>query len=420
MRKIIKFKLLSLFLFALLNTVFYKAQSGNSLDYYLEISKQNNPNLKDFTNQISITSLDSIKMRRDYGFKVNGIADASYSPVINGYGYSGNTTINGKNATLIGRVSRDFISKQNYSAKLNSFSLGIRQLLNQQNLSALNLKKAITEQYLLAYENQEQVKIDQEIINIFLQEDLILKKLTQKSVFRQTDYLSFKVTLQQNELLQKQHLADLQNNFGLLQYLSGNNEEKPSNLEKPTFNLESSADFKGSIYAQSFKTDSLKLANDIQLINFNYQPKISVFADGGYSSALMQTPYKNFGISTGISLNIPIYDGHQKELSISQKKIELNTRKNYTDFYQKQFEQQKIQIRNQIAQYKEMVNLATKQMQYSKTLIEANLNQLPTGDVKMVDFILAITNYTNLKSGLLQYKMQVLKLENQYENIILP
>jgi hypothetical protein len=252
MRKIIKFKLLSLFLFALLNTVFYKAQSGNSLDYYLEISKQNNPNLKDFTNQISITSLDSIKMRRDYGFKVNGIADASYSPVINGYGYSGNTTINGKNATLIGRVSRDFISKQNYSAKLNSFSLGIRQLLNQQNLSALNLKKAITEQYLLAYENQEQVKIDQEIINIFLQEDLILKKLTQKSVFRQTDYLSFKVTLQQNELLQKQHLADLQNNFGLLQYLSGNNEEKPSNLEKPTFNLESSADFKGSMYAQSF------------------------------------------------------------------------------------------------------------------------------------------------------------------------
>lgn len=67
-----------------------------------------------------------------------------------------------------------------------------------------------------------------------------------------------------------------------------------------------------------------------------------------------------------------------------------------------------------------MVNLATTQMKYSKTLIEANLKQLPTGDVRMVDFILAITNYTTLKSGLLTYKIQLLKLENQYENIILP
>ena len=415
-----KYKTILLLIFALINTLLIKAQSENTLDYYLDISKKNNPNLKDFRNQISIVGLDSVKTRRDYGFKINGIADASYSPQFNGYGYDGNTTINGRNATLIGRVSQDYISKKNYSAKLNSFSLAIQQLLNQKNLSALNLNKAITEQYILAYENQEQTKIDQEIINIFSQEDLILKKLTQKSVFRQTDYLTFKVTLQQTELLQKQHLADLQNNFGLLQYLSGNNEEKVSSLKIPTFNLFSDKGFKESIYAQTFKTDSLKLANDIQLINFSYQPKISLYADGGYSSALIRTPYKNFGISAGFSLNIPIYDGHQRELSISQKKIELDTRKNYTAFYQKQFEQQKTQIRNQISQYKNMVNLATTQMQYSKTLIEANLKQLPTGDVKMVDFILAITNFTNLKSGLLQYKMQVLKLENQYENIILP
>ena len=420
MRKILKFKLRLLLLFALLNTAFYEAQSQNSLPYYLEIATQNNPNLKDFKNQISITALDSIKMRRDYGFKVNGIADASYSPQFNGFGYDGNTTVNGKNVTFLGRVSRDFISRKNYSAKLNSFSLAIQQLLNQKNLSALNLKKAITEQYILAYENQEQTKIDQEIINIFSQEDLVLKKLTQKSVFRQTDYLTFKVTLQQSELLQKQHVADLQNNFGLLQYLSGNNDEKVSTLEIPTFNLKSETDFNESIYARTFQTDSLKLANDIQLINFSYQPKISLYGDGGYSSALIRTPYKNFGISAGFSLNIPIYDGHQRELSISQKKIELDTRKNYTAFYQKQFEQQKTQIRNQISQYKNMVNLATTQMQYSKTLIEANLKQLPTGDVKMVDFILAITNFTNLKSGLLQYRMQVLRLENQYENIILP
>lgn len=398
----------------------YKAQNKNTLSYYLETAQQTNPNLQDLKNQISITAIDSIKMRRDYGFKVNGIADASYSPQIKNWGFDGNSTINGKNIALLGRVSRDFVSKKNLQAKLNSFSLSVQQLLNQKNLSAINLKRAITEQYLLAYENQEQTKIDQEIIHIFQQEDLILKTLTQKSVFRQTDYLTFKVTQQQNELLQKQHSTDFQNNFGLLQYLSGNDEKQPPYLEAPIFNYKIDSDFEESIYAQTFKTDSLKLENDIELINYNYQPKISVFADVGYSSSLIQTPYKNFGISAGLSLNIPIYDGHQRELSLEQKKIELDTRKNYTAFYQKQFEQQKSQIKSQILRYREMVNLATTQMKYAKTLIEANLKQLPTGDLKMADFILAITNYTTLKSGLLQYQMQVLRLENQYENIILP
>ncbi|QBO58774.1 TolC family protein [Chryseobacterium gotjawalense] len=397
----------------------YRAQSKNTLDYYLETAQQTNPNLQDLKNQISITAIDSIKMQREYGFKVIGIADASYSPQINNWGYDGNSTINGKNLALLGRVSRDFVSKKNFQAKLNSFSLTVQQLLNQKNLSALTLKKAVTEQYLLAYESQEQTKIDQEIIHIFQQEDVILKKLTQQSVFRQTDYLTFKVTQQQNELLQKQHFADFQNNFGLLQYLSGNNEKQLPDLEPPTFNKKMEPDFEESIYAQTFRTDSLKLANDLQLINYNYQPKISVFADGGYSSALIQTPYKNFGVSAGISLTVPIYDGHQRQLSLEQKKIELNTRKNYTQFEQKQFEQQKAQLTAQIRQYRDMISLANTQMKYAQTLIEANLKQLPTGDVKMVDFILAITNYTTLKIGLLQYRMQVLRLENHYENIIL-
>ena len=413
-------KTVFILLFVVCSTAFLQAQSENTLDYYLQISQLNNPNLKDFANQIAINDLDRVKTQKNYGFKISALGDLSYSPQINNWGYDGNSTINGKNVALLGRVSRDIIGKKYYNAKLNSFSLSIQQLLNQKNLSILNLKKAITEQYLLAYENQEQTKIDQEISHIFSQEDLILKKLTQKSVFRQTDYLTFKVTQQQTELAQKQHLADFQNNFDLLQILSGLEEPSTSPLQKPSFQLEENIDFQKSVYAETFQTDSLKILNDIQLINYSYQPKVALFADGGYSSALLQTPYKNIGWSAGLSLVIPIYDGHQKELSISQKKIELETKKEYTSFYLKQYQQQKNQIKNQIEQYKNMLNLAENQMKYSQTLIQANLKQLPTGDVKMVDFILAITNFTALKTGLLQYRMQILHLENRLYNMILP
>ncbi|MFX8366278.1 hypothetical protein ABTL85_19135, partial [Acinetobacter baumannii] len=69
--------------------------------------------------------------------------------------------------------------------------------------------------------SQQQYNLSKEIIHLLNQEDIVLKKLTQSSVFKQTDYLTFKVTLQQNELTLEQQKADWQNNYSLLKYLSG-------------------------------------------------------------------------------------------------------------------------------------------------------------------------------------------------------
>ena len=66
------------------------------------------------------------------------------------------------------------------------------QLKNQKKLDSLTLKRLITEQYLYTYSNQKEYEVLKEIIHLFEQEDIILEKLTQKAVFKQTDYLNFK------------------------------------------------------------------------------------------------------------------------------------------------------------------------------------------------------------------------------------
>lgn len=393
-------------------------QDKNTLDFYLTTAEKNSPLLNDYNNRIFSSKIDSLKQRADYGFKVNGIADASYSPQFNGWGYDGNSTINGNNLALLGRVSRDFLGKDNFNTRLQNFSLGIQQILNQKKLSILNLKRAITEQYILAYTSQEQFDIDKEIIHILDQEDLILKKLTQASVFKQTDYLTFKVMHQQSLLNQKQHEADWQNNYAALQYLSGLVSTNFKKLSAPYIENTGDLDFTKTVYADSFKTDSLKLANDIKIINYDYKPKVSAFADGGYSSALINTPYKNFGVSVGLSLTVPIYDGHQRKMLIEQKLIETDTKTKYLKYTENQYLQQINLIHNQIQQYQELLKIARTQMKYSQTLIEANLKQLPTGDVRMVDFILSITNYTTLKTGILQYENNLLRLQNNLSNLI--
>jgi len=106
-------------------------------------------------------------------------------------------------------------------------------------------------------------------------------------------------------------------------------------------------------------------------------------------------------------------------MSIQQNQLELSTLKFYSDFQRNQYQQQSAQIIKQIQQYKQMKVTATEQLKYSKALIEANMKQLPAGDVKVSDFILSINNYINLKTELVQYEASLYNLYNHLHNITL-
>ncbi len=394
------------------------AQNSNTLEYYLNSAKENSPVLNDFKNQRYSLKIDSLKMKADYGFKVTGIGDAMYAPVIGGWGYDAALT-NGQNITALIRVSKDLLGKNNLDTRLANYSLGIRQLLNQSNITELQLKRAVTDQYILTYAAQEQFQNAQEIIQLLTQEDTILKKLTQNAAFKQTDYLSFMVTLQQNQLLAQQRYADWLNNYATLNYLAGIVDTTLQKIETPLIPIQKTLPFEQSVYAKSYETDSMKLANDANIIKYEYQPKLSAYADGGYSSSLVTSPYKNFGASAGLSLTIPIYDGDKQKKLLQQNHLQQNTQQQYSEFQKKQYLQQSAQIETQIKQYKQMIATANEQLKYAQALIEANLKQLPTGDVKVTDFIVSVNNYINLKSGLIQFETTLNNLYNQQNNLTL-
>lgn len=393
------------------------AQNSSSLDDYISLAQKNSPLLNDFNNQQFSLKLDSLKLRADYATKVNALGDAYYSPLFGTWGYNG-TVASGQNLAALVRVSKDILSKKNKDTRFSSYSIGIQQLLNQSKITELQLKRAVTEQYINTFAAQKKYEVNQEIVHLLEQEDIILKKLTQNVVFKQTDYLSFKVTLQQNILALQQQHADWLNNFATLNYLVGKVENDLQKLDAPKLEILATKDFDNSIYSETYKTDSLKLSNDAKIINFDYQPKISVYADGGYSSALTYTPYKNFGSSIGLSVSVPIYDGHKRKMSLEQNKLAQNTLEGYNKFRKDQYQIQVQQLETQIKEYHKMIATAKEQIVYSKTLIDANLKQLPTGDVRVADVILSINNYINLKLGLVGYETTVDNLNNHLQNMV--
>ncbi|WP_159728607.1 TolC family protein [Sphingobacterium sp. 18053] len=395
------------------------AQTSSNLTYFIKSAQLNSPLLTDYNNQMLSTRIDSLKLRATYGFIVTAEGNASYAPNSKGWGYD-NALTNGQSIFAGVRVSREFISRNNLSTRLKTYKNSIAQVLTQKDLAIQTLNRQITDQYIATYTSQKQMDLSAEIIALLSKEDLVLQKLTQKATFKQTDYLSFKVTLQQNQLALQQQTADWQNNYALLNYLSGIIDTNFHALSLPDLGeISFIPSFQESIYTKSFQADSTKLANEAMVIAYDYKPKVNAFSDGGYQSSLTHTPFKNFGMSIGLSVSLPIYNGHQKQLLLQQNNLALQTRKKYLEQTQNQYQQEVFNLQNQIRHYDNMLGMASQQIEYAKALVEANAKQLPTGDVKMVDFILSINNLLNLKANIIQYNNALYTLKNQMKYLII-
>ena len=391
---------------------FFCFAQNRSLDYFIQQASQNSPVIKDYQNQILISRIDSQILRASLRTQVNFLSTNSYAPIIKGWGYDPAIT-NIANVSGIFQANRNYITPNNLAAQLRTIDLQRRALLDTLRLSQHDLVRTITEQYITAYGDQLAVDFTKEVFDVMKKEDEILKKLTQGNVFKQTDYLNFYITMQQQELTYLQAQNQYEADFLTLNYLAGIVDTTIQRIERPDIHEVMQTSIDSSVFMQRFTTDSLRLANEKELINYQYKPKIGAYVDGGYNSSLQLDPYKNFGFSAGVSLTIPIYDGHQKQMKFAQVDIRERTRQANKDFFLNQYNQQIATLRRQIRVTDLLVDKINRQIEYSHTLVLANNKLLETGDIAVRDYVMAITNYLNAQNELTQNNIARLRLINQ-------
>ncbi len=384
----------------------------HDLQFYLASGLQASPLLKDYQNQVRSNILDSAKIRAGYKPQVTAITSNSYAPVINGWGYDEAIT-NGKNINAVVGVSKILVGGRNIQSQLEALNLLNRGLENTQRISEQDLRRSITAQYISAFGDQQQYAFLEESYRLLKDEDEALKKLTQNNVYRQTDYLTFLVTLQQQEIAKNQALLQLQNGIAGLNYLCGIIDTARVSLIEPAVTTPQYPQPEQSVFFQQYRIDSLSLVNKRTLVDFGYKPKLSVFADAGYISSLAASPYKNFGYNFGFTLSVPIYDGHQRKLAYKKLDLAEQTRGNYRDFFSRQYTQQLIQYNQQLHATEELISQIDGQMKYSEALIKAHTRLLSTGDVKIADLVIALNNYLGVRSQLVQQKIARWQIINQ-------
>jgi outer membrane protein TolC len=400
------------FILFLLPLSFTSFSQKYNLDYFLQNSKQNSPGLKEFQNQILSLQIDSQLLKASLGPQVNFLSTNSYAPIINGWGYDEAIT-NRANLSGLIQASRNYLSRGQIIAQYRTIALQRRSLLDTLALSQQDLARTITEQYITAYGDLLAMDFNREVYDLMQKEEDALKKLTQANVYKQTDYLTFYVTMQQQELTWLQAQIQYNNDFLTLNYLSGLVDTTLERIEKPALTDSLRSDFYNTVFYSRFITDSLRLANEKELVNYEYKPRIGAYTDAGYNSSLQITPYKNFGVSAGVSVTIPIYDGRQKQMKLSRVDIQERTRQSNREFYVNQHNMQLLQLRQQLLSIDQMVEKINKQIGYAHTLITANGKLLQTGDITMKDYVTAINNYLQAQNLLTQNNINRLKILNQ-------
>jgi len=344
--------------------------------------------------------------------QITGISYNSYPPTIKGVGYDEAITNGGQFSTLVS-ANKTLPNKKNLAAQFESIQLQNKSISNTSQISEQDLKRNITAQYITAYGDLLQLNFNKTIDSLLSREETILKKLTEQNVYRQVDYLSFLVTLQQQRLLIKQQTIQFQYDFASLNYLCGISDTASVTLQNPDIKINMLPGIENSIFYKQFTIDSLKMVNNKTIVDVGYKPKFNLFADAGFNSTLLYRAYNNFGTSFGISAIVPIYDGKQRKLQYSKIAIAERTRRNYQSFFASQYSQQIAQLTQQLKTTNDLINDINYQLKYSESLINVNEKLLEAGEVKIADYILALNSYLNAKNLITQNNINRLQIINQ-------
>lgn len=388
------------------------AAQSKTLDEYISQALSNSPLLKDYRAQIVAGMVDSELVKAVYKPQVTGNSYNTYAPTVKGWGYDYAIT-NGANVNALVGVNKELVNQHYLQAQLQTVSLQNKSIENTAQISEQDLKRTIAAQYITAYGDLEQLGFTREVLSLLVKEDTLLKLLTQKNVYRQTDYLTFLVTRQQQELVVQQQLLQYKADLATLNYLSGVVDTSEVKLAAPSIAIAALPETEKSVFFRQYTIDSLKLSNQKSVLDYSYKPKVNLFADAGYFSSLAETPYKNFGTSFGFSVTVPIYDGQQRKLQTKKIDIAERTRSEYKDFFTRQYNQQVMQLIQQLKNTQELISQINNQVKYSEGLIQVNEKLLATGDVRIADLVIAFNNYLTSKNLLTQNKISRLQIINQ-------
>ena len=397
-------------------TVSLVAQT-RTLDYYIQQGVANSPLLKDYTNQIRSSQVDSMVIGANQKPQVSAIGQVVYAPVYNGYGYNQQATNGG---TYLGEfnVSKLIANRKYANAQYEAINIQIQSTGNTAKISEHDLKKSITDQYLIVYQDKKQIEASEPVIDLLSKEIELLKQLTSNGIYKQTDLLSFTIEFQTQQITLNQLKSQYRTDIYALNNLCGITDTTSVSIATPDISKHISYFLENIPQFIKFHIDSLTIINSKKMVDLNYRPQINAFANAGLDAVQLQGMQQNFGFSVGLNFNLPIYDGNQRKLGYKKLEYSEDTRKTYRDFLSTQYKIQIQQIEEDLKANAGIKQQLNKQKSDIQILIEMNKQQLNTGAISITDYTINLRRLLDLQNDLNAAEIKELLLINSYNYLV--
>ena len=400
--------------------IFFRGAQSQTFDlsYYIGQGIQNSPLLKDYQNQISAATIDSILVRAAQKPLIEAKSELYYAPFYKNFGYDEVVT-DGGSYQIVAGVSQSIFNKKELENKFQSIVLQKESSGNASKLSESELKRLITNQYLTTFSDFSDLSFNESFLDLMNNENEIVKQFVNSGIYNQTDYLSLLIETQGQEMQVSELKAKYKSDLILLNQICGITDVNTTiALAQPVILKAAVVNLSQSPFLVQYKLDSLIIINEKAALDVKYKPKVSWFADAGVLTATPENFYKHFGYSAGISLSVPIWDGKQKNYDLKKLEISENTRSTYQTSFKNQYSQQLLQLNEELSSMRDLLVRLEKQQATSDQLVGLLKSQLDAGNVLMVDYISALKNVRTISKNITEVQINILLTINEINYLV--
>ena len=385
--------------------VIIKAQT--SLEYYLSHAVDNSPQIKQLLNEKEIHTLEAERLRAVYkGANISLNGNLLIVPIIsqdNGktkldwnaqsadryYGYDLGQA--NSNLFLGATWTKPLLSNSSYNAEKERLDIEKSMSDNSMKLNIHDIKKVVTDQYILCLMDNNQMKLAENIIESLKAQYIIMCKLAANGLVKNSDLQMLNIECSNNEYIKEGAMQSYHLHRAELDIMCGISDSTHNDLEDIHLTPEIEANG-SSPFIEKYRLDSLHTISVLKSGMIKYHPKLNLYVDGGVNTANFNNTYRRMGVSAGVSFSWLLFDGRQKRNLQRQTDVELRTIKDYQD----RFMADRIRNRNKyIQQIKDMdIQDAKlkKQIADYDTLIDNYISQLKHGELSVINYVTVLRN----------------------------
>ncbi len=409
-----------LFSFLLSCSSLIKAQD---LAFYIEQAKINSALIQDNRNLSEAARLEAERLKAFYTKAQVSLTGAyMFAPIIsrdnnksdlvlNSAGtdtnYSGYDIAASNAGMYQGMINwaKPLFSNPRYEAAAGQVLIGAQINENTARLSAHDLEKFITDQYILCLTDYKQTEYLNDLTKIISDQKNVVSKLVESGIAKQSDLALLAIEQKTQQTALNTFRATYRRDLMDLRVLCGITDTTYQVLDD--IDLQPREDIIQSGWVERYRLDSLNLQAAQKLFELKYKPVVSLYANTGLNAVYAPTIPNRFGMSAGLNFTMNLTDGKQRQITQKRTSVLMRSTGRYRDLFYKQNTVRKGRILTELKSLNERLILTEQQLQEYVKLLSFYKQELSRGQISVINYI------TTLKSMIISQRDFVLLQNNK-------